>query len=227
MKHLFLIILILATSKYSLSQNNKTIRAKEASVKALTVKYGFEQKNQGKLFIEDRSITTSRGIKFKLNSSSLNNSNSYNDNEFIDLYFGKENPTKGYVILSLKDLDGNSSTKTIIKGEIFIYLENGKVIKCMDRTGTLSYYDKTCLKRFHLNKEELLLLNKYDIESMMFNLVEDSNGIGIHNERRITSKIDDISIQEMCRDCEFGDVDPNQIKRGETNITFSALYPEL
>lgn len=220
-----LLLLTILYSPYLLSQTATKIKAKEASPAVLGIKYGYETKNQFTYYLSDKdsTITISRNINFKLNSSSSLNSPNTSSKEWIELYFGKLSAKSGYLILRIKDVDNIPNTKTIIKGDIVLFLENNSTVKCIEDDSSVSYVDNYCIRRYKIDTKNLDELNKYDIDRIMFNLIDDTNN-NHHNLRTITAEIDDITLSTMCPDCKSKGINTDNIKSGETHITLSALY---
>lgn len=205
--------------QFALAQTG-TVKAKSISINAYMLKFGFEKKNQGYFYAEDKSYTTSRKIDFKLNSTSCNND--YEHDEIVELSLIKISSNEGMLFVKLKDCNALSGVKTYFTGNLYLYLENGIVIKCYERANTISYVDGFTQSKYYLNKQDIDNLKKYDMTKLSFSIEDYSETKGHYNKRMISAEINDLITAEFMCNCEYEGID--KVKIGETTITAAALF---
>ena len=98
---------------------------------------------------------------------SLQYSNGYSNFD-LNIKVAK-NEKKGFIWLETENYDNAP-----FKGKIFIYLENGKIITCMDRNIKDSYNGKV-ISVYKLTELELKELSKSKIVSIRFTMANDWN----------------------------------------------------
>ncbi|MDB0603067.1 hypothetical protein PL373_18435 [Tenacibaculum maritimum] len=160
-------------------------------------KYNFELKNQSILYRGELGYTCTRNILFKLNSSV--NYNTSNDNGNMSVCFARQKDNSGIVYLSIYDNNKISlTTKTLFKGNIYLYLDNGDVIKCLDRK-IIGYTDNISSAMYFLTKLELEKLKKLDIKSIAFSTIkeDDFSTYNIKNHKANNKQITKIAVQAL------------------------------
>lgn len=160
-------------------------------------KYNFELKNQSILYRGKLGYPCTRNILFNLNSSI--NYNASNDNGNMSVSFAKQKDNTGIIYLSIYDNNKiNQTTKTLFKGNIYLYLDNGDVIKCLDRK-IIGYTDDISSAMYFLTKSEVEKLKKNDVKSIAFSTIKEDNfsTYDVKNQTANNNQITKIAVQAL------------------------------
>ena len=86
------------------------------------------------------------------------------------LTIAKKSDSSGIILLEKANIDFFSkSSKLYLNGTLWIYLENGEVIKCLDR-GNYGYIDDTSSNLYYLTNSEINSLINNKIQSISYSL---------------------------------------------------------
>jgi|SRR5690554_1035820 len=129
--------------------------------------------SQNKIYSGEKSYSSTPSFEFNQEANSFNHLDSYY--EFLNLSVGKTN--QGGIILLEKNNRINSKNgsffdltiETKIKGDLFLYLSDGSVIRCLDRK-IRGYIDNTTSSIYYLTKSEVEKLKSSSIVKIVYNL---------------------------------------------------------
>lgn len=118
---------------------------------------GFKSLSQNQIYTKNKSYPSTNEWTFYINNSLPSS---------VNISIGKEN-NKGVILLSVPSYGRGN----YIKGELYLFLENGKRIKCYDRNIKDFVNDKS-LALYYLVPKEIELLKMYRILQVRFKIKE-------------------------------------------------------
>jgi len=151
----------------------------------LFINYSF---SQDRIAVGSKTYDATKEFEFKQNSSTNGYHSSIKYDEHIKISFGKKE-NGGVVLLQKLNLlypaFGSNSSKTLkieakIKGDLFLYLSNATVIKCIDRK-IRGYMDDISSSLYYLTKSEVEDLKKYDVVSVSYKLESGLNHLSSYS----------------------------------------------
>jgi len=128
-------------------------------------KIAYEKKRQGYVHRGNKSYNCSRPLYFKLKKKFYSDGSGPST---VQLAVAKRQNNSGIAYLKFDDSNNIGDKKTIV-GSLYIYLESGKVIECIDRNFQ-SHLDNESSTLYYLTSDEIKTLSKYKVLSIAFSV---------------------------------------------------------